>query len=99
MTAGRARNVAICYAAIDKGRIHSLDTPNREITMKSMAISSRVVHEKYGLGVITEVDPQYTTINFDDHGKKKFVTEIVSLKGSDEPPPKRRRGGRKPKAS
>ena len=67
--------------------------------MKSMAVASRVVHEKYGLGEITEVDPQYTTINFDDHGKKKFVTEIVSLKGSDEPPPKRRRGGRKPKAS
>jgi len=67
--------------------------------MKSMAVSSRVVHEKYGLGVITEVDPQYTTITFDEHGKKKFVTEIVTLKGSDEPPPKRRRGGRKPKAT
>ena len=67
--------------------------------MKSMPVTSRVVHEKYGLGVITEVDPQYTTINFDDHGKKKFVTDIVSLKSSDEPPPKRRRGGRKPKAS
>jgi len=67
--------------------------------MKSMSVSSRVIHEKYGLGVITEVDPQYTTINFDDHGRKKFVTEIVSLKASDEPPPKRRRGGRKAKAS
>jgi len=67
--------------------------------MKSMSVSSRVIHEKYGLGVITEVDPQYTTINFDDHGRKKFVTEIVSLRASDEPPPKRRRGGRKAKAS
>jgi hypothetical protein len=74
-------------------------TLNRKSPMKSMPVSSRVVHEKYGLGVITEVDPQYTTINFDDHGKKKFVTEIVSLKASDEPPPKRRRGGRKPKPS
>jgi len=67
--------------------------------MKSMSVSSRVIHEKYGLGVITEIDPHYTTINFDDHGRKKFVTEIVSLKASDEPPPKRRRGGRKAKAS
>jgi len=67
--------------------------------MKSMSVSSRVIHEKYGLGVIPEVDPQYTTINFDDHGRKKFVTEIVSLRASDEPPPKRRRGGRKAKAS
>jgi len=63
--------------------------------MKSMPITSRVNHQKYGLGVITEVDPQYTTIEFDEHGKKKFVTDIVVLETSDEPPPKRRRGGRK----
>ena len=63
--------------------------------MKSIPVSSRVNHQKYGLGVISEVDPQYTTIEFDNHGKKKFVTDIVSLDSSDEPPPKRRRGGRK----
>ena len=63
--------------------------------MKSMSVSSRVNHQKYGLGVVTEVDPQYTTIEFDNHGKKKFVTDIVTLESSDEPPPKRRRGGRK----
>ena len=63
-----------------------------------MPVSSRVLHGKYGLGVISEVDPQYTTIDFDNHGKKKFVTEIVSLEASDEPAPKRRRGGRKAKA-
>ncbi len=63
--------------------------------MKSMPVSSRINHQKYGLGVISEVDPQYTTIEFDNHGKKKFVTDIVSLESSDEPPPKRRRGGRK----
>ncbi len=63
--------------------------------MKSMPVSSRINHQKYGLGVISEVGPQYTTIEFDSHGKKKFVTDIVSLESSDEPPPKRRRGGRK----
>ena len=67
--------------------------------MKSMSVSSRVNHQKYGLGVVTEVDPQYTTIEFDNHGKKKFVTNIVSLESSDEPPPKRRRGGRKKAAT
>lgn len=60
-----------------------------------MPVSSRINHQKYGLGVISEVDPQYTTIEFDNHGKKKFVTDIVSFESSDEPPPKRRRGGRK----
>ena len=60
-----------------------------------MPVSSRINHQKYGLGVISEVDPQYTTIEFDNHGKKKFVTDIVSLESSEEPPPKRRRGGRK----
>ncbi len=60
-----------------------------------MPVPSRVNHQKYGLGVVTEVGPQYTTIEFDNHGKKKFVTDIVSLESSDEPPPKRRRGGRK----
>ena len=63
--------------------------------MKSMPVSSRINHQKYGLGVISEIDPQYTTIEFDNHGKKKFVTDIVSLESSEEPPPKRRRGGRK----
>ena len=64
-----------------------------------MPVTSRVNHQKYGLGVVTEVDPQYTTIEFDEHGKKKFVTDIVSLASSDEPPPKRRRGGRKKAAT
>jgi hypothetical protein len=64
-----------------------------------MPVSQRVLHEKYGLGVITEVDTQHTTIEFDDHGKKKFVTKIVSLQNSDEPPPKRRRGGARKKTA
>ena len=63
--------------------------------MKPMSVSQRIVHEKYGLGTIAEADRFYTTIDFDLHGRKKFVTRIVKLETSDEPPPPRRRGSRK----
>lgn len=60
-----------------------------------LTVSQRVVHEKYGLGVISEADAKYTVIEFDEHGAKKFLTSIVSLQPSDEPPPKRRRARKK----
>jgi hypothetical protein len=63
--------------------------------MKPLSAASRIVHEKYGLGVIAEADQEYTVIEFDEHGRKKFLTRLVSLSPSDEPPPKRRRGTRK----
>jgi len=66
--------------------------------MKHMPVAQRVVHERYGLGTITEVGTEYTTIDFDLHGKKKFVTSIVALKPTDEPAPSRRKGGARAKA-
>ena len=60
-----------------------------------LSVSQRVQHEKYGLGVISEADAEYTVIEFDEHGRKKFLTRIVSLQSSDEPPPKRRRARKK----
>ncbi len=56
-----------------------------------LTVAQRVQHEKYGLGVISEADAEYTVIEFDEHGRKKFLTSLVSLQSSDEPPPKRRR--------
>ena len=40
-------------------------------------------HEEYGLGVVSEVDAEYTMIEFDEHGSKKFLTRLVSLQSSD----------------
>ena len=60
-----------------------------------LTVSQRVHHEKYGLGVISEADAEYTVIEFDEHGQKKFLTRLVSLQSSDEPPPKRRRARKK----
>ncbi len=65
------------------------------IYLMKLSVSQRVVHEKYGLGVISEADPEYTVIEFDEHGGKKFLTRLVSLQSSDEPPPKRRRARKK----
>jgi hypothetical protein len=59
-----------------------------------MPVSQRILHDRYGLGTISEVDSQYTTIEFDEHGRKKFVTSLLSLQASDTPAPTRRRGGR-----
>ena len=67
--------------------------------MKALSASARVLHEKYGLGVIAESDQEYTVIEFDEHGRKKFLTRLVTLQPSDEPPPKRRRGARKKTAT
>ena len=34
-------------------------------------------HGQYGLGVVTESNSERTTINFDLHGVKKFVTSLM----------------------
>jgi hypothetical protein len=55
-------------------------------------------HEQYGLGTVTESNNERTTIDFDSHGLKKFVTAIWNAELVGEPPadrPTRRRGRRK----
>jgi hypothetical protein len=57
-----------------------------------------IKHEQYGIGIVTESNTERTTIDFDDHGLKKFVTSIWSAELIGEPPaerPTRRRGRRK----
>jgi hypothetical protein len=49
---------------------------------------------------VTESNTERTTIDFDDHGVKKFVTSIWSAELIGEPPatpPTKRRGRRKTK--
>jgi hypothetical protein len=55
-------------------------------------------HTQYGLGTITESNNERTSVDFDDHGVKKFVTSIWVAELIGEPPadrPVRRRGRRK----
>lgn len=55
-------------------------------------------HEQYGIGTVTESDPERTTIDFDNYGVKKFVTAIWSAELIGEAPaerPAKRRTRRK----
>ncbi|HEV8200547.1 MAG TPA: hypothetical protein VFC25_13355 [Verrucomicrobiae bacterium] len=56
-------------------------------TSGSLAVADRVQHAEYGLGKIIALDDRYTTIDFDEAGVKKFVTELVRLTKSDAPAP------------
>ena len=62
---------------------------------------AQVEHQKYGLGTVMSSSEERIVIKFDDHGEKKFVTQMVmaSLKKSDRQPPveKRASRARKPK--
>ena len=53
-----------------------------------------IKHLQYGCGVITESSSERTTIDFDAHGVKKFVTSLMVVEPADGVPPKRRRAKR-----
>jgi hypothetical protein len=53
-----------------------------------------IKHFQYGCGVITESSSDRTTIDFDAHGLKKFVTSLMVVEPADGVPPKRRRAKR-----
>ncbi|MBI4467480.1 MAG: hypothetical protein HY656_08670 [Acidobacteria bacterium] len=60
-----------------------------------------VKHGQYGLGTIVASDEERTSIEFVEHGTKKFVTSMVVLEITDEQPakkPKKARARRAVKA-
>ena len=66
--------------------------------MQILIEGQAIRHDQYGLGVVTESNTERTTIDFDDHGLKKFVTSIWVAELIGEPPaerPTKRRGRRK----
>jgi len=48
-----------------------------------------VKHYRYGMGVVTESDARQTSIDFDLHGLKRFVTTLMVVELSDLTPPPR----------
>ncbi len=69
-----------------------------EAAVQTLVEGQSIRHEQYGMGVVTESNTERTTIDFDDHGVKKFVTAIWSAELVGEPPatpPTKRRGRRK----
>jgi hypothetical protein len=71
--------------------------------VKPFAKSSRVSQSTYGAGTVTSSDERYTVIEFDNHGRKVFLTDRVALSKTDEPAPnkpaKQRRKKAAPKAA
>ncbi len=65
--------------------------------MKALQEGAYIKHFQYGLGVVTESDSERTSIDFDLHGMKKFVTTIMVVELAEGTPPKRSRAKRKKK--
>lgn len=61
--------------------------------MEILQEGQQIRHNLYGLGVVTESDEDRTTVEFDEHGQKKFVTSIMNAELVGDAPVKAR--GRK----
>ena len=62
--------------------------------MANLLAGQYIKHFQYGCGVITEHNSDRTTIDFDAHGIKKFVTSMMVVEPAEGTPPKRRRAKR-----
>ena len=63
--------------------------------MQVLSTGQQIKHQQYGLGIVTESDAERTSIDFNDHGRKLFVTSIMTAELIGEAPanptrPKRR---------
>jgi hypothetical protein len=67
--------------------------------LKTLAEGLYIKHFQYGLGVVTDSDSERTSIDFDLHGPKKFVTSIMIVEPAEGTPPKRSRAKRKKKVT
>ena len=59
--------------------------------MKALEEGAYIKHFQYGLGVVTESNSERTSIDFDVHGMKKFVTSLMVVDHAEGKPPRRRR--------
>jgi len=62
---------------------------DKEILLRSLTVGQYIRHFQYGCGVITDSDANRTTIDFDLHGIKKFVTSLIVVEPAEGIPPKR----------
>jgi hypothetical protein len=67
--------------------------------LKALAEGLYIKHFQYGLGVVTDSDSERTSIDFDLHGLKKFVTSIMIVEPAEGTPPRRSRAKRKKKVT
>ena len=67
--------------------------------MEALSAGQYIKHFQYGCGVITESNSDRTTIDFDIHGIKKFVTGLVAVEPAEGTPPKRSKAKRRKKTT
>ncbi len=65
--------------------------------MKLFAKGNRVSQANYGAGTVVSSDERYTIIEFDNHGRRVFITDMVTLGKTDEPAPNKPAKGRRKK--
>ena len=54
--------------------------------MQVLSQGQQIKHQQYGLGVVAESDSERTLIEFDDHGRKLFVTSLMTAELIGEAP-------------
>ena len=67
--------------------------------MQAMQEGQTIRHEVYGLGVVMSSDQDRTTVDFDDHGTKLFVTSMMTAELIGEAPATPPKTKRRRKAS
>ena len=67
--------------------------------MQVLVSGQQVKHSQYGLGVVTESDVERTAIDFDDHGRKLFVTGLMNAELIGDAPVNPVRGKRRSRKS
>lgn len=65
-------------------------------SMKALQEGAYIRHFQYGLGVVTESDSERTSIDFDLHAMKRFVTSIMVGEPVEGTPPRRSWRPKKP---
>ena len=65
--------------------------------MKALREGQYVKHFQYGFGWVTESDDERTSIDFNEHGPKKFVTSLMVVELAGDPPPRPSRTRRRKK--
>jgi len=71
---------------------------HQEVFVKLFTKGNRVSQANYGAGTVVSSDERYTVIEFDNHGRRVFITDMVTLGKSDEPAPNKPAKGRRKKA-
>lgn len=57
--------------------------------MQVLYPGQRLRHDQYGMGAVVESDLDRTSIDFDDHGAKLFVTNMLKAELIGEAPPQK----------